>query len=111
MPSRLTRISRFVIFFFSLLAFLGFHGSVTTLAQGASHSRPLITQSVDESKLVPLTGNVRPEANTAHDRGIVLHGVPAALDPERTSSALVLAPHSRHPQQRATSLNVGDLHA
>jgi subtilase family serine protease len=75
MPSRLTRISGFVVFYLFSLVFLGFQGSVTTLAQGASHSRPLISQSVDENKLLPLAGNVRPEANAAHDRGIVLHGL------------------------------------
>src|SRR6202041_3151120 len=37
-----------------------------------AQSRPiLITQAVDESKLVTLAGNTRPEANKQNDRGLV----------------------------------------
>ena len=35
------------------------------------HSRALITQRIDESKLITLTGNTHPYANPANDRGIV----------------------------------------
>ena len=37
----------------------------------AETPRALITQTVDESKLVTLPGNTRPEATAAHDRGAV----------------------------------------
>lgn len=37
----------------------------------SGQARPLITQNVDESKLVTLHGNTRPEAVAANDRGIV----------------------------------------
>ena len=41
-------------------------------AQGqSSHAQPLITQNIDESKLVTLHGNTRPEAVMANDRGVV----------------------------------------
>jgi subtilase family serine protease len=33
--------------------------------------RPAVTQAVDESKLVSLHGNIRPEANAQNDRGLV----------------------------------------
>jgi subtilase family serine protease len=36
-----------------------------------SAARPLITESIDESRLVTLWGNTRPEANAANDRGAV----------------------------------------
>jgi len=39
------------------------------LASSAEAKRPLITQKIDESKLVTLTGNTRPEANKNNDRG------------------------------------------
>jgi subtilase family serine protease len=38
-------------------------------------TRPVITQEIDESKLVMLTGNTRPEANAANDRGAVAAGM------------------------------------
>lgn len=40
-------------------------------AQSGGQARPLITQNVDESKLVKLQGNTRPEAVPANDRGIL----------------------------------------
>ena len=40
-------------------------------AQAASNSTVLITQSVDESKLITLFGNTRPEATAKNDRGRV----------------------------------------
>ena len=48
------------------------------LASSAEAKRPLITQKIDESKLVTLTGNTRPEANKNNDRGTVSGGL--ALD-------------------------------
>ncbi|MGA2370138.1 MAG: protease pro-enzyme activation domain-containing protein [Candidatus Korobacteraceae bacterium] len=41
------------------------------VASNAEAKRNLITQKVDESKLVTLSGNTRPEANQANDRGAV----------------------------------------
>src|SRR5438477_2772066 len=40
-------------------------------AQSSRAARPAITQEIDESKLVTLTGNTRPEANPGNDRGAV----------------------------------------
>jgi len=40
-------------------------------AQAQSDQHVLITQNVDESKLVTLSGNTRPEANAKYDRGLV----------------------------------------
>ncbi len=39
--------------------------------QSGRHTRVLITQKIDEGKLVTLRGNMRPEANAANDRGLV----------------------------------------
>ncbi|PYU05728.1 MAG: hypothetical protein DMG33_10135, partial [Acidobacteria bacterium] len=39
--------------------------------QSGRHTRVLITQTIDERKLVTLRGNTRPEANAANDRGVV----------------------------------------
>jgi hypothetical protein len=36
-----------------------------------SHARPLVTQNIDEEKLVELHGNTRPEARAENDRGAV----------------------------------------
>ena len=44
---------------------------VVPAAQAQSDSHVLITQSVDESKLVTLGGNTRPEAKAEYDRGLV----------------------------------------
>jgi subtilase family serine protease len=44
------------------------HARVVFGAQGGQR-RALITQSIDETKLVTLFGNTRPEANPANDRG------------------------------------------
>lgn len=43
---------------------------------GASSSHVLITAHIDESRLVTLTGNTRPEANAHNDRGRLDDGVP-----------------------------------
>lgn len=42
-----------------------------SLARAQSQARSLITQNIDESKLVRLGGNTRPEATAANDRGMV----------------------------------------
>lgn len=41
------------------------------VSAGSKTARPLITQKIDESKLVTLEGNTRPEArNAKNDRGV-----------------------------------------
>ena len=45
--------------------------SAAPLAQAQIAARPLITQNVDEGKLVVLGGNTRPEAKASNDRGAV----------------------------------------
>jgi subtilase family serine protease len=50
---------------------------IPALALGAYAQAPvLITQPIDESNLVTLAGNVRPEATAANDRGPVADGLP-----------------------------------
>jgi subtilase family serine protease len=44
---------------------------VGPMAQAQNGRAALITQNVDESKLAPLAGNTRPEANKQNDRGLV----------------------------------------
>jgi hypothetical protein len=57
---------------FLLLAILASFSLFVGLTAQAQNSRPvLITQNVDESKLVTLAGNTRPEANKQNDRGLV----------------------------------------
>ncbi len=67
MLSRLVRISVCIAAFTILF---GLSSSAVVQAQG-NHVRQLITQNIDESKLAPLKGNVRPEATPANDRGLV----------------------------------------
>ena len=40
-------------------------------AQSAANRRPVLTSPIDDTKLHTLTGNTRPEANAANDRGVV----------------------------------------
>jgi len=57
------KISCALYFCFALLA------SRPALAQVSVPLRPLVTQTIDEGKLVTLRGNTRPEAVAANDRG------------------------------------------
>lgn len=50
-------------------AAFGFSWAARLQAQTTRPARPVITQNVDESRLVTLRGNVRPEASAANDRG------------------------------------------
>jgi len=45
-------------------------------AQTADGPQPLITQLIDETNLVTLAGNTRPEANAANDRGAIPSSTP-----------------------------------
>src|SRR5271157_4784820 len=57
---------------YSLLAVLAsLYLLVVPAAQAQSGQQVLITQNIDESKLVTLSGNTRPEARTKYDRGLV----------------------------------------
>jgi hypothetical protein len=44
--------------------------------EGSSQLRPLITEAVDETRVVTLVGNTRPEANAKNDRGLEPDGFP-----------------------------------
>src|SRR5208283_960273 len=55
------------LFLFATIAFV----LTLNLASYAEASRALITQKIDESQLVTLAGNTRPEANAVNDRGPV----------------------------------------
>ncbi len=73
------------------------------LVPGAFAQAPaLITQAIDESKLVTLGGNVRPEANTANDQGRVPDSMPI-------EHMLLQLQRSPQLEQEATAL-VDQLH-
>ena len=55
----------------ALIAVLGAVTAFSAFAQTAMQMRPLITQVIDEHRLVTLTGNTRPEVQPANDRGVV----------------------------------------
>jgi hypothetical protein len=44
---------------------------IVPTAQAVNSARPLITQNIDEAKLITLQGNTRPEARAKNDRGLV----------------------------------------
>src|ERR1700690_2603560 len=56
----------------TLILFLLLAFALVAGPMAQAQSRPiLITQAVDESKMVTLAGNTRPEANKQNDRGLV----------------------------------------
>src|ERR1700691_2093457 len=62
-----------------LIAVLGFLFTANVASAQVESTQPsqqLITQAIDESKLVTLAGNTRPEANAANDRGAVAGNLP-----------------------------------
>ena len=61
--------TRLVLFFASCSALLFFAASGSGYAQRALTARPLVTASIDEKKVVSLSGNTRPEVRTARDLG------------------------------------------
>jgi Pro-kumamolisin, activation domain len=61
--------SGFAFLFAAILALLFTVGPAGAQVESRPNSRPLITQNVDEGKLVTLGGNIRPEANAKNDRG------------------------------------------
>ncbi|MGA3212916.1 MAG: protease pro-enzyme activation domain-containing protein, partial [Terriglobales bacterium] len=73
MIRRLTAIS-FAILIMFLLA--GICVAESPSYQGGLHTRSMITQSVEQNRLVTLSGNIRPEANAQNDRGRVEDSLP-----------------------------------
>ncbi len=67
MPCRL----RFFSFAIAMLVFCFPFGSAQAQAGSGSHARSVVTQNIDEEKLVTLHGNTRPEAKAEHDQGAV----------------------------------------
>jgi subtilase family serine protease len=61
--------TRLVLFFASCSALLFFAASGSGYAQRVLTARPLVTASIDEKKVVTLSGNTRPEVRTARDLG------------------------------------------
>src|SRR5580658_2737801 len=53
----------------STISMLGW--TLSLAAQSISDRRPVLTGPIDETKLHTLTGNTRPEATAANDRGLV----------------------------------------
>lgn len=82
---------------------------ITLLAMGAAAPlrsqtvrEPSIRQRVDETRLVTLAGNTRPEANAANDRGMVSDGLPMEH---------MLLQLKRSPvQEQAVEQAIADLH-
>src|SRR5580704_3000303 len=58
-----------------VLCFGGF-GADAQMASGSASARPMITEPVDRSQPVTLTGNTRPEANAQNDLGALPDGFP-----------------------------------
>ncbi len=54
-----------------MLVFCFPFGSAQAQAGSGSHARSVVTQNIDEEKLVTLHGNTRPEAKAEHDQGAV----------------------------------------
>ncbi|HEV3481366.1 MAG TPA: protease pro-enzyme activation domain-containing protein [Candidatus Acidoferrales bacterium] len=66
----------FASFSVALLTYLlGFHFVFGAQAQALNQAAPLITQGIDESRLVTLRGNTRSEANPQNDRGPVANNL------------------------------------
>ena len=55
---------------------LGFMLGASVEASAITVRQPLINDKIDETQLVTLPGNVRPEANSSHDRGPVADSLP-----------------------------------
>jgi len=70
--------------------------------QVSSHARPLITQNIDESKLVTVVGNTRPEVSVAHDRGIVAN--------DFSMDHMLLQLRRTPEQEQALKLSIDELH-
>src|SRR5579862_1901273 len=68
----MTSLLKTLSLFFVILG-TSFGLSRPAAAQGA---QPLASQNIDEGKLVRLSGNTRPEANTANDRGTLAEEFP-----------------------------------
>jgi subtilase family serine protease len=63
--------ARFFSFAIGVLVSCFPFGSARAQAASGSHARPLVTQNIEEGKLVELNGNIRPEAKAENDRGAV----------------------------------------
>ncbi|HEY6268984.1 MAG TPA: protease pro-enzyme activation domain-containing protein [Candidatus Acidoferrum sp.] len=67
MPSHFRTVS----FAIGVFAFCFPFAAAKAQSGTGSHARQLVTQNIDDGKLVELHGNTRPEANAEHDRGAV----------------------------------------
>jgi subtilase family serine protease len=73
MPSK----TGFVSFFLGALMLAGsFQPAHAQGIDSGQHSRALITHKIDDGNRIPLSGNVRPEANAGNDRGAVAEDFP-----------------------------------
>jgi hypothetical protein len=66
----------FATFSIGVLAFLFIVNSASAQVESGLHARVLITQRIDETKLVTLQGNTHPEAKAENDRGEVAYNFP-----------------------------------
>ena len=70
------RIGVIAIFCAAALAILAFTFMVAPRAQNAASQAALIVGPIDETRLITLAGNTRPEATLANDRGAVADDLP-----------------------------------
>ena len=75
---RLARLSIVGCVFAVLAHVFAFETSAYAQLPAGPPARPMITDLVDEANLAPLSGNTRPEANAANDRGRVADSLPMA---------------------------------
>jgi hypothetical protein len=68
------KISVFVVVLAVTLALSSRRARVVLGSEGGP--QPLLTHPIDDTQLVTLAGNTRPEANTAHDRGRLAESAP-----------------------------------
>jgi subtilase family serine protease len=61
------------------MAFLFLTGSANAQVKAGQNTRPLVTQGIDENKMVTRAGNTRPEAVAKNDRGRVADDFPMEM--------------------------------
>jgi len=63
--------ARFSVAVLAFVASFNFSSHIEAAVNAGQRTRALITQEIDESRLLTLKGNTRPEANAVNDRGAV----------------------------------------
>src|SRR5271155_3000338 len=76
LKSETARVGRGLCWVLCCAIFLAASAGFQRIAGAVSQPRALITQAVNDANLVTLAGNMRPEANSANDRGAVAADLP-----------------------------------